>query len=343
MTRSPDDGGRVALFGAGTIGGGWAATYLARRHPVVVVDPAPAAQERLTSFLTTVWPSVRRAIADAPDDVPLELVAFAEIGDGALGDVRLVHESAPEDVALKREVYAALESEVPAETLVLSSSGGLAPSVLQAEMAHPERFAVAHPLSPVYALPLVEVIGGEATSAVTVERTVAHLRALGKRPVVLRREVPGYLTNRLTFALLREAVHCLAEGVVDAQGVEDAVVYGITPRYLVGGPITSLALAGGPGGMAAAMRSFAPAVQAWWDDLGSPRLTDEVAALLVTAADEVLAGRSIADVLADRDRAVVETVPRLHDDLQDDQTAAPVAATHERGETASTREGQDKQ
>lgn len=332
--RSPDEG-RVALFGAGTIGGGWAATYLARRRRIVVVDPAPAAPERLRSFLTTAWPSVRRAVAGAPADVPLDLLEFARIGDGALVDATVVHESAPEEVTVKREVYAALESEVPASALVLSSSGGLSPSALQEQMTHPERFAVAHPLSPVYALPLVEVLGGPLTDAATVTGVVDHLRALGKRPVVLRREMPGYLTNRLTFALLREAVHCLAEGVVDAQGIEDAVVYGITPRYLVGGPITSLALAGGPGGMAAAMRSFAPAIQAWWDDLGSPRLTEDLAALLVAAADQVLAGRPLADVLAERDRAVVEMVPRLHD------LAAPSAADPG-GDAAPTREGQEQ-
>jgi 3-hydroxyacyl-CoA dehydrogenase len=315
MNAARTDRAPVALFGAGTIGGGWAATYLARGWPVIVADPAADAPERLLGYLEASWPSVRESAPGVPREVPAQLIEFAAPGDGALGGVALVHESGPEDLEAKRGIYAALENEIGPGIPVLSSSGGLSPSALQAEMAHPERLVVAHPLSPVYALPLVEVVAGDATATHVVDLVVGHLRALGKRPVVLRREVPGYLTNRLTFALLREAVHCLVEGVADAQGIEDAVVYGITPRYLLGGPITSLALAGGPGGMPAAMRSFAPAIEQWWADLGQPRLTEEVKSVLIEAAEQVLAGRPLAQVLAERDQAVVTTMQRLHGDI----------------------------
>jgi 3-hydroxyacyl-CoA dehydrogenase len=315
MNAARTDGAPVALFGAGTIGGGWAATYLARGWRVIVADPAAGARERLLGFLEASWPYVRESAPGVPREVPAQLIEFAAPGEGALGGAALVHESGPEDLEAKRGIYASLENEIGPGIPVLSSSGGLSPSALQAEMAHPERLVVAHPLSPVYALPLVEVLAGDATATHVVDLVVGHLRALGKRPVVLRREVPGYLTNRLTFALLREAVHCLVEGVADAQGIEDAVVYGITPRYLLGGPITSLALAGGPGGMPAAMRSFAPAIEQWWADLGQPRLTEEVKSVLIEAAEQVLAGRPLAQVLAERDQAVVTTMLRLHGDI----------------------------
>ena len=315
MNAARTDEAPVALFGAGTIGGGWAAAYLARGWRVIVADPAVGARERLLGFLEASWPYVRESAPGVPREVPAQLIEFAVPGEGALGSVALVHESGPEDLAAKRRIYAALENEIGPGIPVLSSSGGLSPSALQAEMAHPERLVVAHPLSPVYALPLVEVLAGDATATHVVDLVVGHLRALGKRPVVLRREVPGYLTNRLTFALLREAVYCLVEGVADAQGIEDAVVYGITPRYLLEGPITSLALAGGPGGMPAAMRSFAPAIEQWWADLGQPRLTEEVKSVLIEAAEQVLAGRPLAQVLAKRDQAVVTTMHRLHGDL----------------------------
>jgi 3-hydroxyacyl-CoA dehydrogenase len=336
MKTTRTDGAPVALFGAGTIGGGWAATYLARGWPVVVADPAPGTRERLLDFLEASWPYVQESAHGVPPEVPLHFIEFARPGEDPLGDVALVHESGPEDLSVKREIYAAIESEIGPEVPVLSSSGGLSPSALQAEMAHPERLVVAHPLSPVYALPLVEVLAGDATSAQVVDHVVGHLRALAKRPVVLRREVPGYLTNRLTFALLREAVHCLVEGVADARGIEDAVVYGITPRYLLEGPITSLALAGGPGGMPAALQSFAPAIEQWWADLGTPRLTDEVKSVLIEAAEQVLAGRTLAQVLAERDKAVVETVPRLHADL-----AAPQTAGAGQGPAVTQAERQD--
>jgi 3-hydroxyacyl-CoA dehydrogenase len=333
MTRTYE--GPVALLGAGTIGGGWAATYLARGCPVIVADPAAGARERLLGFLEASWPYVRESAPGVPPEVPTQLIEFTAPGEGALGNAVLVHESGPEDLGAKRTIYAALEKEIGPGVPVLSSSGGLSPTALQAEMAHPERLVVAHPLSPVYALPLVEVLAGDATSAHVVDLVVSHLRALAKRPVVLRREVPGYLTNRLTFALLREAVHCLAEGVADAQGIEDAVVYGITPRYLLEGPIISLALAGGPGGMPAAMQFFAPAIDQWWADLGQPRLTEEVKSVLIDAAEQVLAGRPLAQVRAERDRAVVTTMPRLHGDIAAPQADGADAGTHVERQDAS--------
>ncbi|MCO5973051.1 3-hydroxyacyl-CoA dehydrogenase NAD-binding domain-containing protein [Actinoallomurus soli] len=299
----------VGLLGAGTIGGGWAATYLVRRRPVLVVDPAASALERVTAYLETVWPSVRRTVPEAPASVPLDLLRLVPVED--LGEAALVHENVPESLEAKQDAYRCIEAAVAPHIPILSSSGGLMPSELQARMEHPERLVVAHPQSPVYALALVEILAGKATSPDVVAAVLSHLTALGKRPVLLHREMAGYLTNRLTFAMLREAVHLLAEGVVDARGIEEAVVYGITPRFLVGGPLTSLALAGGPDGMRGAMRSFAPTIEKWWSDLGAPHLDEDVRDRLVAAADEILDGRPIAEVLAARDAAVVDALP-LH-------------------------------
>jgi 3-hydroxyacyl-CoA dehydrogenase len=303
--------GRVGLLGAGTIGSGWAATYLARGLAVVVHDPGAEAESRTRSYLDRVWPLVRRAVSEAPAEVPHDRLAFVQ-EVAAVVDVDVVHESGPESVELKRAIYARVEADADPELVILSSSGGLMPSVLQAEMSHPERLVVAHPLSPVYALPLVEVLGGELTSAVALDEAEDRLTRLGKHVVRLRREVPGYLTNRLTFALLREAVHCLAEGVAGPQQIEDAVVYGITPRWVKGGALTSLALAGGPGGMRAVMSGFADAIDAWWDDLGAPTLTPEVREQLIDAADAILAERSFGEVLDERDAAAVALVERFH-------------------------------
>ncbi|MTD55548.1 3-hydroxyacyl-CoA dehydrogenase NAD-binding domain-containing protein [Amycolatopsis pithecellobii] len=299
----------IGLVGAGTIGGGWAATYLARRRPVLVVDPAPDAFGRLTAYLEAVWPSVRRTVPDAPAAVPVDLLRLVPLAD--LGAAVLVHENVPESVESKKDAYHDIEDVVGPGVPILSSSGGLMPSQLQAGMHHPERFVVAHPQSPVYALPLVEVLAGKATSPAVVDAVLAHLTGLGKRPVLLHREIPGYLTNRLTFAMLREATHLLAEGVVDARGIEDAVVHGITPRFLIGGPLTSLALAGGPGGMRGAMRSFADTIEGWWSDLGTPHLDEDTRARLIAAADEIFGDRPIGDILAARDAAAVDVLALL--------------------------------
>jgi 3-hydroxyacyl-CoA dehydrogenase len=311
-SHTQDDGrARVGLIGAGVIGSGWAATYLGRRDQVLVHDPADGAETRTRDYLTAVWPLVRRAIPSAPEEVPHDRIVFTAVAD-AVNGVAAVHESGPESVPAKRAIYAAIEAEADPGLLILSSSGGLMPSDLQAEMAHPERLAVAHPLSPVYALPLVELLGGRLTSQQSLQAAETHLTRLGKRVVRLRREVSGYLTNRLTFALVREAVHCLMEGVAGATDIEDAVVYGVTPRWVQGGALTSLALAGGPAGMRGVVDHFAEAIDGWWGDLGTPTMTPEVAAALVAAADEITAGRTAQQLLAQRDEATVALVERFH-------------------------------
>jgi 3-hydroxyacyl-CoA dehydrogenase len=285
--------------------------YLAHGWDVAVHDPGPVVESRTRGYINQIWPLVARAIPQAPDAAPHDRLTFVEEADAVTG-VKVVHESAPESLDLKRAVYARLEAHADPELLVLSSSGGLMPSDLQSGMNHPARLVIAHPLSPVYALPLVELLGGEATSSEAIDRAAQHLTRLGKRVVRLRREAPAYLTNRLTFALLREAVHCLAEGVAGPQEIEDAVVYGVTPRWVKGGVLTSLALAGGPAGMRGAMGSFADAIDAWWADLGAPTLDSATRELLVQSAEVVLSGRDFADVVAERDAATVAFVEQFH-------------------------------
>jgi 3-hydroxyacyl-CoA dehydrogenase len=313
MTPHTQGGGpvRVGLIGAGVIGSGWAATCLGRGDQVLAHDPADGAETRTRAYLTAVWPLVRRAIPSAPKEVPHGRMTFTALAD-AVDGVVAVHESGPESVPAKRAIYAAIEAEADPGLLILSSSGGLMPSELQAEMTHPERLAVAHPLSPVYALPLVELLGGRLTSQQSLQAAETHLTRLGKRVVRLRREVSGYLTNRLTFALVREAVHCLMEGVAGPADIEDAVVYGVTPRWVQGGALTSLTLAGGPAGMRGVVDHFSSAIDGWWNDLGTPTMTPEVATALIAAADQITAGRSPEQLLAQRDEATVALVERFH-------------------------------
>ena len=216
-----------------------------------------------------------------------------------------IHENGPKDAALKRRIYAEAEEAAHPDAIIASSSGGLPPTPLQAEMRHPERFLIAHPFNPPHIVPLVEVLGGEKTALQSIDRMLVHLKALGKHPIKLDREMPGYLTNRLQFALLREAINCLVEGVASAESIEDAVTYGLAPRWMVMGSLTTLTLAGGDGGMQRVLDSFSVAIEGWWKALGSPTMTVEVKDKLLSAAEKLTAGRSIADMVQARDRNLV--------------------------------------
>jgi 3-hydroxyacyl-CoA dehydrogenase len=189
--------------------------------------------------------------------------------------------------------------------VIASSSSGLLITRVTIKCRHPERCVIGHPFNPPHLIPLVEVVGGEKTSAAAVEKAMAFYRALGKQPIHIKKEVRGHVANRLQAALWREAVHLVAEGVVSVGDADAAIAYGPGLRWALMGPHLTFHLAGGEGGMPNFMAHLAPAVQTWIDDLGNPRLTD-VKQVIIDGVAEEADGRSIADLQRWRDRKLVE-------------------------------------
>lgn len=297
----------VGLAGAGAVGYGWAALLLARGYRVVASDPAEGAQRRLQDAVVERWPALRRlgiATVEAP---PLHALTFA----GSLAEMAqasdLVQENAPENPAVKREVIAAIDASLPPDRLILSSSGGVPPSQLQRFCARaPERLLLGHPFHPAHIIPLVEVVAGERSTPGAVALAMQFYRGLGKRPIHLKREMIGHLSNRLQFALLREASHCLASGVASASDIDAAMRWGLGPRWALMGGLMTFNLAGGAGGMGSLLERFGDDVQRWWDALEPTQLTPEVRSALVAGAQELAADRSNDDWAQWRDDALIE-------------------------------------
>ncbi len=316
---------RIGLVGTGSVGCGWAAIYLARGYEVIATDPSAEAPARARAFVAESWDVLRKlgvAQADAP---PLHNLSFVENAGAVGASADLVHENALENLALKQEVYAELERSAPPDLIIASSTGGIPPTQLQAKMMHPERLVVCHPFNPPHLVPLVEIIGGEKTSPGIVDFAMTHVRSLGKKPIRVDKEVTAFLTNRLQFALLREAVHCVAEGIASPRAIEDAMRYGLGPRWAVMGALTTLTLAGGPGGMPHVL-TIAPELQKWMDALGSPDLTSPaVQSALIKAAQDITAGQPLAEWIAWRNDELVKlllAVDPSHDPAGQTPTAS---------------------
>lgn len=294
----------VALLGLGTVGLGWAANYLAKGFAVRAFDPA-ASTNGASESLASVWPSLKALGLTDATEFPAHQLTITETSAQAVRSASFIHENGPESIEIKRGIFAEAENAADPDAIIASSSGGLLPSVLQSEMRHPERFVIAHPFNPAHLVPLVEVLGGDKTDGEVVEKVISHLRRLGKHPIKLQREMPGYLTNRLQFALLREAINCLVEGVASAASIEDSVKCGLAPRWMVMGSLTTLTLAGGEGGMQRMLESFSGAIDGWWQALGSPRMTPEVKAALLRAENELTQGHEIRELASLRDENLV--------------------------------------
>jgi carnitine 3-dehydrogenase len=300
----------VGLLGAGVIGGGWAARFLLAGVDVRLFDPDPAADEGVADTVRRARRAWRRlTAAPLPAEGTLTLVDSVA---AAVQGAQLVQESAPEREELKADLLARASRHAHPDAIIASSTSGLLPTRLAAGMVGPERFVVGHPFNPVYLLPLVEVCGGRATAPEAVARAAALYRAAGMRPLVVRREVDGFIADRLLEALWREALWLVADDVATVEEVDDAIVYGAGLRWASMGTFLTYRLAGGDAGMRHFMAQFGPALQLPWTRLTDvPELDAALLDKLVDQSDAQAAGRSIRDLERIRDDSLVAVLQAL--------------------------------
>jgi carnitine 3-dehydrogenase len=235
----------------------------------------------------------------------------ASVEDAVTG-AELVQESAPEDLELKRALLVEADRFADEDAIVCSSTSGLRPTELQSAMARPARFVVGHPFNPVYLLPLVEVCGGDGTSAATIERAAAAYRSVGMHPLHVRTEIDGFVADRLLEALWREALWLVNDGVATVEEIDDAIRYGAGLRWAFMGTFLTYRIAGGDAGMRHFMAQFGPALEWPWTKLTDvPELTDDLLGRLVAQSDEQAAGRSIRELERERDDALVAILQAL--------------------------------
>jgi carnitine 3-dehydrogenase len=297
-------------LGGGVIGAGWAARFVLNGCDVRLYDPAREAASGAADVLANARAAYEQlTLASLPAEGELRFVDSVE---EAVAGVELVQESAPERVELKRELLAEADRAAPAKALVCSSTSGLRPSELQADMTRPERFCVAHPFNPVYLLPLVELCAGDQTDPVTVDRAAALFRSVGMHPLVVRSEIDGFVADRLLEALWREALWLVNDGVATVEEVDDAIRYGAGLRWAFMGTFLTYRIAGGAEGMRHFLGQFGPALQWPWTHLTEvPELTDELVERIAAQSDAQAEGRSVRELEQVRDRVLVRLLQAL--------------------------------
>jgi carnitine 3-dehydrogenase len=295
---------RLALVGGGVIGSGWAARALAHGLDVVATDPAPGAEGKMRSAVENAWPALQRVGLKPGAD--LKRLSFVGSVEEAVAEADFVQESAPEREDLKRRLHAQIDAAAAKPDVVIaSSSSGLLPSRFQADCKHPERVVVGHPFNPVYLLPLVEVLGGEKTSAEAIDRAMAFYRSIGMYALKVRTEVPGYIADRLQEALWREALHMVAEGVATTSEIDDSIRFGPGLRWSFFGTCLIFHMAGGDEGMKHMLAQFGPALELPWTKLKAPKLTDELTQRMVEGTQAQAKGRSVKELERFRDDCLI--------------------------------------
>ncbi|MDM0021647.1 3-hydroxyacyl-CoA dehydrogenase NAD-binding domain-containing protein [Variovorax saccharolyticus] len=306
MSNTPSDVRRVAVVATGVIGASWTAYFLARGLEVDATDPSPGAEARLRDAVAQHWPTMTRfGLAEGAS--PDRLRFHARLED-AVAQADFVQENGPERIDIKIDLFRRMDAAAPPATLLASSSSGLAISAVQSGCRHPERVVLGHPFNPPHLIPLVEVVGGEHTSAAAIVAAMAFYAAIGKRPIHVRREVKGHIANRLQAALWREAFHLVEQGVASVADIDTAIAHGPGLRWALMGPFMNLHLSGGAGGIAHLLDHLGGPIEDWWKDLGAPSMSPELKQQVAEGMAAELGGRRSADLEAARDALLLDLI-----------------------------------
>ena len=302
----------IACVGSGIIGSSWALLYALNGYPVIKYDVNDEALKKSTALIENMLATMaENKIIESQRVGP----ALARIrGTTVLEDVAncdYVQESVVERIDVKTDLLKKLEKLVRDDVIIASSTSGLSADAMQAVMAHPQRMVIAHPFNPPHLVPLVEIVRGEKTSQATVEAVYSLMESLGKVPVRINKQLPGFAANRLQTAVLRESLSMLADGVVDADGLEKIMNAGIGLRWAFMGPLVTAHLAGGAGGLGYYLEHFGPMTTSICETLAAWTTFPEdikQKATAQTAELPLIRTRSYAELVRWRDQNLIDVL-----------------------------------
>lgn len=261
---TPGDG-QVAIVGTGFIGQSWAIVFARAGFDVALYDADPAQTAKAHAYIGRMLPELHRAglLNGAGPEAVAGRIRTAETLAAALEGAAYVQENAPERLDIKRQIFAALDAAADPRTILASSTSALLPSSFTDDLAGAARCVVAHPINPPHLVPAVEVVPGRLTAPDTVSRTAALMEAVGQSTVVMRREIDGFIVNRLQGALLHEAFRLFAQGYADTESIDICVRDGLGLRWSFMGPFETIDL-NAPEGITDYIRRYGPFYQGLW-------------------------------------------------------------------------------
>ncbi len=271
---------RIAIVGTGVIGASWASEYLARGFDVIATDPAPNAEANLRKYVDEAWKDLTNI--GLSKGASRDRLTFTPNSKEALSKADFVQENGPERPDFKMKLFADMDDATPIDSIIASSSSGITPSVMQSKSKHPERILVGHPFNPPHIIPLVEVVGGTKTAPEAIQQAIAFYASIGKKPIHLKKELPGHVGNRLQAALYKEIMYLIQHDVLSVQWH----------------------LGGGAGGIKHFMDHLMDPLAAMIKTLGTPDVTPDLKQTIVEGVLREAGNRSV-DELAQQENELL--------------------------------------
>ncbi len=294
----------IAVIGTGVIGTGWIIRFLFNKKKVKVFDPSKKQKKFLLNEIKRTSKALERFYAKK---INLEKqLFFCNSVQEAVKNVGLIQENAPENEKLKTKVIKDISLSAPKSAIIASSSSGLLPSKIQAQAQNPERVLIAHPFNPVYLLPLVELVPGKKTTKANILKANRFYSKIGMKTLTLKKELPGYLSDRLQESMWRESLHIINEGYASTKDLDDAIIYGPGLRWSLMGTFLTFHLAGGESGMKHMLEQFGPALKLPWTKLKAPKLTDNLKKKIIQGTKIQSKNKSIENLSNLRDNFLID-------------------------------------
>ena len=294
----------IGLLGTGVIGAGWAARALHTGINVVASDIDPKMEDWINEAVENALPSLQ-SLTEGITLPPKGKLTFTTDPISMSQQVDFIQENIPEVLDIKRKSLKSIAEVTNKEIIISSSTSGFMPTELQQGMPFPERFIVGHPFNPVYLCPLVEIVGGKETSDKVKNIAKIFYESMGMHTLMLQKEVPGHISDRLQEAMWREILHALNDDIATTGELDESIVYGPGLRWSIMGMNQIYMIAGGKGGARHFIEQFGPALKWPWSHLKAPELSNEIIDRFVEGVEAQSQGKSIREMEKIRDECLV--------------------------------------
>ena len=295
---------KIAVIGTGVIGSGWIIRFLAHDKKVIAFDKDIRLKKKIILEIKRTWPYVKKLF----NKKKLKLKNFKYVTSlkEALKDVDFVQECAPENYKLKTKLMEIVGNYSKPNAIISSSSSGLLPSRIYSKCKNPSRTIIAHPFNPVYMIPGVELVPGKKTKKNILNKANKFYKSISMNPIMVKKELPGYLSDRLQEALWREALHIVNEWYATTKDLDRAIEDGPGLRWSLMGTFLTFHLAGGKAGMKHMLEQFGPALKLPWTKLKAPKLSKKLSSRVIIGTRNQAKGKSVEKLSKIRDEYLVK-------------------------------------
>ena len=295
---------KIAIIGTGVIGSGWTLRLLAKKKEVYVFDPNLKQEKFLLDEIKRTTKSLKSFYKTST--ISTKKLFFKKSIKEAVKDADLIQESGPENEKIKKKIVKEISKWSKPNAIIASSSSGLLPTKIQSACKNPARFIIAHPFNPVYLLPLVELVKGKKTKNNFIKKSEIFYRSLGMQPLIVKKEIEGYLSDRLQESMWRESLHIINENLASTDDLDKAIIHGPGLRWSLMGTFLTFHLAGGELGMRHMLKQFGPALKLPWTKLKAPKLTKKLSNRIIKGAKKQSKGKSIKELTTIRDNFLID-------------------------------------